>query len=117
MAVVTRKGLTLTGGDVSSEGGGAILTGSALTLQDSIITGNHADGPGGGVFGSVRTRTITIERSKFDSNSTYGYYHDGGGAFVTLTNYSTLNVYDTVFTGSRAEGNEANGGNVFACAV
>ncbi len=71
-------GLTLTGGDVGSEGGGAILAnaGVDLIVQDSVITGNSvvAEGvvrSGGGGVRSV-LGSLTMYDSVIESNTAIG---------------------------------------------
>ncbi len=48
-APVSISGLTLTGGDIADEGGGAILSRENLTLSGSVIRDNFAS-TGGGIF-------------------------------------------------------------------
>ena len=131
-------GVVITGGNASGSGpnqsdGGGIFTNEALTLSNSIVTGNTAIGgvaDGGGIYvnsiGSANITNTTI------SNNTAT--DDGGGVFgfgtTNITN-STINnnvaiaatgdgggvyiVGDTNITNSTISGNIANseGGGVY----
>ncbi len=79
---VTIRGVTLTGGDPGSLGGGAVLTSENLTLVEAVITGNHADS-GGGVYsyGYGSAASLTILDSIVSQNSTSR--GPGGGIFAT----------------------------------
>src|SRR5205085_7249210 len=57
---VTISGLTVTGGSAggSSGGGGVYVLDETLTLDDMVITGNHAEEGGGGVHAVTATLTI-----------------------------------------------------------
>ena len=60
-------------------GGGIANQGGTLTLRDSTVTGNSANGNttfGGGV---TAAGTTTIERSHVDDNGSQGYVSSGGG--------------------------------------
>ncbi|MEO2045423.1 MAG: GEVED domain-containing protein [Pirellulales bacterium] len=77
----TLAGFTLTGGTSSSLGGGSIrsVTSGHLTIDQSIITGNHTTGSaaqGGGVHAS---NGVTISNSTIGGNHTEGINGLGGG--------------------------------------
>jgi uncharacterized repeat protein (TIGR01451 family) len=114
-ANVTIRGLTISNGQAPDTGGG-IRNSGTLVLQDSIVSGNHADtGSGGGVFnqgtmtiinsaivgntasnsGGVETvsGSLFIINSTISSNSATAF--GGGiqplGGFVSLTNVTVTN--------------------------
>ena len=77
---VSISGLTLTGGDVTGNGG-AIRSSENLTVTDSTISGNSATSSsytttaaGGGIFS--RSGNLTVTDSTISGNSAGG---DGGG--------------------------------------
>ncbi len=70
----TISGLTLKGGNVSSNGG-SVYNNGTLTLVDSVITGNAASGEGGGIYNTA-TGKLTIEGSTIAGNTARG---NGGG--------------------------------------
>jgi len=71
---VTLAGLTITGGDVSGNGGGIFYEGAGfgggnLTIRDSVIRDNYAQGDGGGIHATVNDAvTMTIEDSVVSGN-------------------------------------------------
>jgi hypothetical protein len=73
--------LTLTGGNVSGDGG-AITSLENLTVRDSRITGNTVTGKGGGLnAGAFGGGTTTIESTTIEGNSA----DLGGGLFITTS--------------------------------
>ena len=86
-AAVTASNLTISNGDVTGDGGGIALDGTAsLTLSDSTVSGNTSNDDGGGIYlvgagGTVALTNVTL------SGNTAGV---GGGLFCqgpcTLTN-------------------------------
>jgi len=95
------RGLTLTGGDVSGEGG-AIFSHENVTVTDSTISENSARDNGGGFFGG----TVTVTNSSISENSARG---NGGGIIggrVTVTN-STISG-----NSARGSGGGISGGTV-----
>ena len=131
---VTVDGLTLTGGRVTDEAGGAIRFQSpgTLTVRDSIVTGNRANN-GGAIYseydGTVRVENSTftnnqsvygsggaihtieadvvIETSTFDNNRSYG----SGGA-VSIFSAGELTITDSQLTNNQSLENGYNGGAV-----
>jgi len=74
---VTLAGLTITGGDVSGDGGGISYDGAGdLTIRNSVIRDNYATGEGGGFFARANTTAIltivdsVISGNKGDAKST-----------------------------------------------
>ena len=68
------QGFLVTGGSVTGDGGGILVSGSSFTLRDVNVTGNSATGHGGGVF--VQGGDIVIEDSSFATN--IAGLHGGG---------------------------------------
>jgi hypothetical protein len=133
---VTIEGLTLSGGRVSTDGGGAIrLQGSGmLTVRDSVIAGNFASN-GGGIFSaldgtlSISGSTIsgntamlgsggginnaygnTVLNSSTLSNNTSTY--SGGGLFSPED--GTITITDSQITGNRVTEDGNHGGGVYS---
>jgi len=70
---VTFAGLTITGGDTSGDGGGILhhglgFGGSDLTIRDSVIRDNYAQGDGGGFLTRGSETEITIIDSVISGN-------------------------------------------------
>jgi hypothetical protein len=86
-------GLTVTGGNSSTPGGGIINNGT-LTLTSCIISGNSTTGDGGGVD---NTGTLTVLGSTFSNNTASG---NGGG----IANSGTLTIQDCTLAGNAATG-------------
>ncbi len=65
---LTLDGVTLSGGDLNTDGG-AILNNGTLTINDSTINDNHThgDASGGAIY---NTGTLTISNTTFAGNST-----------------------------------------------
>ncbi|MCI0492873.1 MAG: hypothetical protein L0Z07_08045, partial [Planctomycetes bacterium] len=134
---VTISGLTITGGDANSSGGG-IRSLESLTLLDSVVSGNATTDDGAGVFVSTSAGTATITRSTISGNvaPTSG---DFGGGLYAYTNSGSITIRDstiannlafygggiwartvaaagnTTITGSTISGNDANqsGGGIY----
>ncbi|MGF1470318.1 MAG: choice-of-anchor Q domain-containing protein [Rubrobacteraceae bacterium] len=85
------SGLTITGGDGVSSGGG-IENRGPLTLTDSVVTGNSAGDNGGGInngFGGI----LTVEESTISGNTAA----DGGGI---ANSRGTLTVASSTISGN-----------------
>ena len=102
---MTIRGLTLTGGDVSGEGG-AIHARETLIVNDSTISENSAGGSGGGIWahGDVMVTSSTISANS--ANSAPGTYPYGGGIWGR-----TVNVTSSTISGNSANG---SGGGIYA---
>ena len=79
-ATVTISGVKIHGGAANNaqEDGGGIRNQGLLTLQDVNLSNNTAAGGGGAIFSFGSGSTLTISNSKLDSNSANGPL--GGGA-------------------------------------
>ncbi len=84
------SGLTLTGGDVNSSGGG-IANGEILTLRESVIAGNAATLHGGAVN---NTGVLVVERSTLSGN-----FAALGGA---VANLGETTLIDSTISGNSA---------------
>ena len=106
-------GVVITGGNASGSGpnqsdGGGIFTNEALTLSNSIVTGNTAIGSvadGGGIYvnsiGSANITNTTI------SNNTAT--DDGGGVF----GFGTTNITNSTINNNVASAATGDGGGVY----
>ncbi|MDE5113294.1 MAG: right-handed parallel beta-helix repeat-containing protein, partial [Trichodesmium sp. St15_bin1_1] len=106
-------GVVITGGNASGSGpnqsdGGGIFTNEALTLSNSIVTGNTAIGgvaDGGGIYvnsiGSANITNTTI------SNNTAT--DDGGGVF----GFGTTNITNSTINNNVASAATGDGGGVY----
>lgn len=131
---VTVEGLTLSGGRVIDEAGGAIRFQSSgtLTIRDSVVTGNRANN-GGAIYseydGTIRVENssftdnqsvyasggaihtieadMVIQNSTFDNNRSYG----SGGA-VSIFSAGELTITDSQFTNNRSLEDGYNGGAI-----
>ncbi|MCA9262591.1 MAG: right-handed parallel beta-helix repeat-containing protein [Planctomycetales bacterium] len=70
---VTLQGLTLTGGDIRTYGGGAVLSRERLIIENSTISGNSAAFYGGGIYASG---AVTVVNTTIADNT--GPYFGGG---------------------------------------
>ncbi len=103
---VTLDGLTVTGGRVTSDAGGAIRFQSAgmLSIRNSVVSGNVANN-GGGIY-SQFDGTVSITSSTISGNTaTYG----PGGGIHNVEGNTTL--ASSVVSGNAAYG---SGGGVFS---
>lgn len=110
---VQLSGLTLTGGDVSGDGGG-IRSRENLTLSNSTVSGNSAvetDTKGGGIasYGG----NLSIDASTISGNSAIGSNADGGGIHLATL---VFGQQSTEITNSTISDNTAtrSGGGVFS---
>jgi hypothetical protein len=104
---VSISGVTLTGGDAGTSGGGAIRQGSGLqnaaaplTVSNAVISGNNAGGGGGAIlsYGSLAVSNTTI------SGNTGGF----GAGIASGGKYAQMNVADSTISGNKAK--SAGGG-------
>ncbi|MGB3401271.1 MAG: hypothetical protein WBA77_01125 [Microcoleaceae cyanobacterium] len=96
------EGLTITGGNVTGDGGG-IFNDEDLTITDSTIDGNTATDDGGGIFNEG---TLTVTDSIISNNEVTVGFADGGGIFNG--NNALLTLTDSEVTGNFA--NDDGGG-------
>ena len=106
---ITIKGLTITGGFSSSDGGAIIADDSFtsrlnLTIEDSVITGNRAIRNGGGIFADKSMfNPINISGSTISENVAS---NGGGGVFAGDINISFSTISENIA--------RVGGGGVFA---
>lgn len=113
----TLKGITITGGNATTHGGGIYNNGGSLNLVNMTLTGNRADnGVGGAIInlgGSVITpvaATLTITNSTLDNNSA----NLGGGAiFNGQSNLAQATLINSTLAGNNSDGPAGAIGNVF----
>jgi len=95
---VVISGLTLTMGTASI--GGAIQFEDAnLTVQDSVLTGNHASNDGGAIGTGDDTETLTITNSTLSGNTADDdggavYFYVDGGTFIMSGSTVSENTAD-----------------------
>ncbi|HEY5838171.1 MAG TPA: cadherin-like domain-containing protein, partial [Pyrinomonadaceae bacterium] len=114
----TIRDLTLTGGSVAGDFGGAIYNDHAtLTLSGLTVSGNTADFGGaiynnGGPPNGDGAATLTIVNSTISGNTA----SVGGGAIYTSSSGANLNGATVNITNSTLSGNNSagNGGGVFS---
>jgi predicted outer membrane repeat protein len=108
--VSTISGLTIANGSVEGNGGGIFNFGT-LTLQDAVVTGNHAGGGGGGIYTDSDNNfqgSLAIQDSAVTHNDANG---DGGGLYHTRgVSLSVFEVQDSVVASNHADG---NGGGIY----
>jgi MYXO-CTERM domain-containing protein len=92
------SGLTITGGNTTSGGGGILSADRILTLDDIVLTGNHANGVGGGLQ-TYGYRGVTIRDSQISNNTTSS---SGGGIYINYLNTAGLLLENTKVTGNQA---------------
>ncbi len=107
---VELRGLTLTGGDVSGNGGAVLFSrAGSLTITSSTITGNRALAGGGIHAVASNSTTVTIRDSTISGNVAVG---DGGGVYLSASSGGGA----ASIIQSTISGNSANwrGGGVWA---
>jgi CSLREA domain-containing protein len=95
---VTISGVTIEGGNVSSDGGGIHNKGT-LALLNSTLSGNKAGGKGGGIY---NVGTVTLTNVTISSNTAK---NSGGGLF----NYSGTATLNNVTIANNTADSDANG--------
>ncbi|MEI6181612.1 MAG: hypothetical protein WCP31_12705, partial [Chloroflexales bacterium] len=98
-------GVTITGGNASSDGGGLANTNCKLTLSNVTFSGNQASKRGGGMFSSVDS---SLSNVTFSGNQAL---NSGGGLFNLKASVSLSNV---TFNGNRTS-NQAQASSYFGC--
>ena len=110
------SGLEIRNG-TETNGGGIFLQAGNLTIENSVVTGNHADSYGGGIF--VHTGNLTVDSSTLSYNDS----GDRGGAIAgdatpsthagtTTIRKSTLSGNDTANYGGAVYFNYQSPGSV-----
>jgi len=125
-------GVTVTGGDVSGDGGGILVANhGSLTLLNSEVNGNEASSSGGGVAvpdqGSlvVESSEISNNVSGSDGGGLYNYAGDGSTSIVSnsiiadnesgnggggvYTEYGQFELINTTLTRNLATGSDGGG--------
>lgn len=92
--------------NVSGVDGGAILNLDTLTLIESTVSGNDASGNGGGIFND--NGSLTVTRSTVSGNDATGAGSDGGGIYNT--NGGSLSTTNSTITNNFADD---SGGGIF----
>jgi len=93
---------TLTGGNITGNGGGVYVGESGkFTMENSTISGCNANGYGGGVYVNSRG-TFTMENSTISGCSATGDQSKGGGVYVYEG--STFTMSGGTITGCNAVG-------------
>ena len=102
---VTIDQLTVTGGSGVNNGGGIDNAGN-LTVDDSVISGNTANGDfgdGGEGGGIDNTGTLSVDDTTISDNSVSGIGDAGGGAGGGISNYDgTASIDDSTISGNSA---------------
>jgi parallel beta-helix repeat protein/predicted outer membrane repeat protein len=101
-AEVDFQGLTITGGETPSNGGGIVCSGGELGLIDAVVTANTADGTGGGI--SATNCDVDISGTTISGNTAASF---GGGVYLSDTRGDIENSVIDSNTGFE-------GGGVFA---
>jgi peroxidase len=94
---VVINGLTLSGGDITGDGGG-IFNQENLTITNSKITDNIAGDDGGGIFNNGM---LTVTNTEITDNQATISFADGAGIY----NNGTLNVAESIISGNDANDN------------
>jgi predicted outer membrane repeat protein len=101
---LTLHDVTLTGGNVPSGDGGAIMSGSGpLTITGATFSGNRAVGGDGGAIYHASIEAASISDTTF-TNNTVSPNGDGGAIYDSSTNGMTL--VNTTFSGNSASGGD-----------
>jgi hypothetical protein len=110
---LTVQGLTITGGNTATMGGGILNLEGTLTLNHSRVTGNTAPGGlGGGILNhgqmTIKGSTVTGNTALTDNSGEQG----GGGGIANLNITPLTGAPDSgvlTLSGSRVSGNSATG--------
>ena len=107
---VNLSGMTITGGNTMTAGGGIANDLGTLTLTGVHVTGNTAV-RGAGIF---NYGTLTITNSTISGNTAAGYDISNAGTSGGIENLGgTLTVTNTTISGNRVTGFNFNGGGIF----
>ena len=102
---VTISGLTITGGNDPSVGGGIVDFSENLTLDNDVITNNTTDGFGGGVAKVQLAGTLTVLNSTISGN----HAGSGGGIYLYSAD-APITIQDSVISSNTAS---ASGGGIY----
>ncbi|HZH33412.1 MAG TPA: choice-of-anchor Q domain-containing protein, partial [Pyrinomonadaceae bacterium] len=109
-ATVSISGLTVTGGNTAADAGGISGFGSTLTITDCHITGNVADGRGGGIR-NVQGGSLTVINSTVSNNISNSASPGGGGIH---SENGSLTITNSTVSGNVKTGGTNNGGGIAA---
>ncbi|MGD9126967.1 MAG: right-handed parallel beta-helix repeat-containing protein [Planctomycetia bacterium] len=106
------SGMTITNGFVEDRGGGILCnSGSHLTIEDAVISGNRVEGSsniaGGGVFA---WGDLTVIDSVVSNNVVEGSAHASGGGIGV---YGDLTVAYSIISDNTVTGTYTNGGGIY----
>jgi hypothetical protein len=111
---ITISGVTITGGNANNSkfsysGGGVYNRDANLTLSNTVVTGNHADYDGGGIYTDSASGSLTLINSTVSGNDatptdTASY----GGAIYSK--YSDVTIRNSTVSGNRTGG---DGGAIY----
>ncbi len=82
---VEMRDIRITNG-AADDGAGIFADSSALTLQNTTITGNEATARGGGIYAGVNLSTLSLNESTISDNTAL----DGGGVYSGLGAYALI---------------------------
>lgn len=106
--------LTITDSEISDNdtgvGGGVFVdrSGDVLLISNTTISGNYAEGGGGGIFLYSTSSTVTIEDSRIvDNTANYGA---GGGIYLYDTDGGDVEIVRSTISGNSAGG---EGGGIY----
>ena len=109
------SGFTITGGDVSSYGGGVLIEDGDLTVEDCVIEGN-AGSDGGGLYCRGCTGSLIGSTVRDNIASTTFAYPTGGGVAVCYTG-AEFTLEDNLIVGNLVSSTDSYGGGVGAWAA
>ncbi len=98
--------LTIQSGNSPGEGGGINISGGALTLSASAVSGNASEDNGGGIYNSSGTLAVT---SSTISDNTSGSTGNGGGIYNSS---GDMTIANSTISGNTS-GALADGGGIY----
>jgi hypothetical protein len=106
-ATDTLEGLTIAHGNAPGSGGGILNLGT-LTIEHSVLSGNHADGAQQGGGGILNRGVLTVNHSTLSGNTANGDAQGGGGILNAAG--GTVTITASTLSGNHAFGDDAAGG-------
>ena len=103
------SGVTISGGNPTTAGGGILVNAGILTLRSCIISGNSAASFGGGIANT--NGTISLINSSVYGNRATG--NSGGGGGIDSAP-GTLNIINSTISGNVKLNGAINGGGVLS---